>query len=190
MYGCPYCHLSSACTHTCPQKYRDKSSSCAGGWQRRQKGWHYQFQLILPNTHWKYRCFWHKQLGYIVSKFYARPRYLLQGRRNILILDISKACAGYKTAIPCKFSCFSGQLFRRVRLKLRWFSSYLLLKHTFLLSRARSDYIVSPSETKVTISSEQQQAHNNPKEHPKELVISPFLQILLNKFWKHLWQYK
>lgn len=70
-------------------------------------------------------------------------------------------------------------------LKLR-LASYLLLEHAFLLSSARSDYVVSPSETKVTISSEQQQAHDSPKKHLKGLVTSPFLQILLNKFWKHL----
>lgn len=105
----------------------------------------------------------------------------------MLILYINKVCREYTTAVTYAFSCFSGQSFQHARLNLRRFSSYLLLKHAFLLPSARSDYIVSPSETKVTISSEQQAAApNTPKEQPKGSATSPFLQILLNKFQKHL----
>lgn len=98
-----------------------------------------------------------QQLGYVTSEFYATPRYRLQGRSNISVLHINYICVEYKNAIPHKFSWFSYQLFQHVPLKWR-FSSHLLLKHPLLLSSARPDYIVSPSETKGTISSE----HNKP----------------------------
>lgn len=98
-----------------------------------------------------------QELGYVISKFYARPR------SNISILPINYICVECNTAISHKFSRFSGQLFQQVPLK--WiFSSYLLLKQSFLLSSARPDYIVGPSETKGTISSE----HNKPTEVLKD----------------------
>lgn len=174
MDGCTYWHLFSACTHTCP-KDKETSHPPMVGDGKGDSGvgttnWHYQFHWFYPInfyqinfTHWKNWWFWNKQLGYIIIKFYARPRYRLQGRSNISILHINYICVEYKTAIPHKFSWFSGQLFQHVPLKLR-FSSYLLLKHPFLLSSARPDYIVRPSETKGTISSE----HSKPTTVPKD----------------------